>query len=96
MQKCNNCNLPFKWSVIYKSAMWLYKPIQCEKCGTDYKISFPSRYIVSFLTVLPILIFGLILSPFDNEFINILIGLCISFTGSFFIPYLVKYKNVNT
>lgn len=95
MQRCNNCNLPFKWSGIYKSVMWLYKPIQCEKCGTDYKISFPSRFIVSFL-VLPILIFVLILSPFDNEFINILIGFCGSFTGSLFIPFLVKYKNVIT
>ncbi|ALC85334.1 hypothetical protein AM499_05535 [Bacillus sp. FJAT-22090] len=95
MQKCNNCNHPLKWGKIYNSVMWFYKSIQCEKCGTDYKISFPSRLIGVFLT-LPIPIFGLILSPFDNDFVNILIGICISFTGSLLIPFLVKYKNVIT
>ncbi|WP_375219152.1 TIGR04104 family putative zinc finger protein [Psychrobacillus sp. PGGUH221] len=95
MQKCNKCKLPFKWSKIYNSVMWFYKPIQCEKCGADYKIYFPSRLIGAFF-VLPIPIFGLILSPFDNELINILTGICISFTGSLLITFLVKYKNVNT
>ena len=92
MQKCNNCNLPFKWSKIYKSIMWFYKPIECEQCGTAHTISFSSRFLASFI-VLPIPIVGLILSPSENEYINVLIGICISFVGSLLIPFFAKYQS---
>ncbi|WP_445678022.1 TIGR04104 family putative zinc finger protein [Psychrobacillus sp. FSL K6-1464] len=92
MQKCNNCNFPFKWGKIYNSIMWFYKPIQCEQCGTAHTISFSSRFLASFM-VLPIPIFGLILSPSENEYINVLIGICISLACSLLIPYFAKYEN---
>ena len=73
--------------------MWFYKPVQCGKCGADYKIAFSSRFIVT-LIVLPIPIFTFILPPFNNEYINVLVGLCISFTGSLLMPFLVKYNTL--
>ena len=72
--------------------MWFYKPVQCEKCGADHKIAFSSRFIVS-LIVLPIPIFGF-MPPFNNVYINIMVGLCISFTVSLLIPFLVKYNTL--
>lgn len=92
MQKCTNCNFPFKWGKIYKSIMWFYKPIHCEQCGTAHTISFSSRFLASFI-VLPIPIFGLILSSSENQNINVLIGICISFACSLLIPYFAKYEN---
>ncbi|SDN59911.1 TIGR04104 family putative zinc finger protein [Bacillus sp. OK048] len=92
MQKCENCNSPFSWSKISKSLLWLYKPIECDNCGTIHKITIFSRCIVGALTILPIFIFFYFLSPFNNDYINIGIGALISIVGGLFAPYVVQYK----
>lgn len=92
MQKCENCNMQFSWSKIYQSFIWTYKPIECDKCGTEHRITIPGRITFVSLTILPMLIFSNYLSPFNSIIVTIVIGIAILFIGSLFAPYLVKYK----
>ncbi|SER55621.1 TIGR04104 family putative zinc finger protein [Salipaludibacillus aurantiacus] len=92
MLKCPHCNTAsFKRSKILK-ANWIFSTIQCNNCGKKSRITYFSRLIVVALTVVPFLIFGLILSPFDNVLVTIFVAILIAFTGSLLTPYLVKYK----
>ncbi|WP_425279365.1 TIGR04104 family putative zinc finger protein [Cytobacillus pseudoceanisediminis] len=93
IQKCGTCNTPFKWIKILK-ANWFYSTIDCERCGTGYKITFPSRFICAIFIILPMWIYGLFLSPFDNVFIILSVCITIAIIGSLFTPFLVKYKKV--
>ncbi|WP_370640537.1 TIGR04104 family putative zinc finger protein [Salipaludibacillus sp. CUR1] len=92
MLKCPHCNAAsFKWSEILK-ANWMFSTLQCNNCGKKSKITFFSRLIVVALTIVPFLIFGLFLSPFDNVLGTIFVAILIAFTGSLLTPYIVKYK----
>ena len=69
-----------KWGVINKS-LWLgYKPIICEKCNTEYKISFSSRGLVSIFIVAPMVFFGTFFLIYFhlNNFLTILFLISIS------------------
>ncbi|MBU7595038.1 TIGR04104 family putative zinc finger protein [Metabacillus halosaccharovorans] len=94
MQKCQKCNLPFGWKNIYRS-FWgcVYKPIICDKCSTKHRITFQGRFIVTFLTTIPMLIFINFLSLFNNAFLTLGVGLFIAFIGSLIAPYLVRFKD---
>lgn len=94
LPSCNKCGVQMKWRKIIKS-LWLgYKPINCEKCNTEHKISFSSRGLVSFLTVAPMVSFGIISSNYFqlNIFATIIIMISISIFFSLFLPYMVKYN----
>ncbi|WP_166672533.1 TIGR04104 family putative zinc finger protein [Cytobacillus firmus] len=93
IQKCDTCNIPFKWIKIFR-ANWFYITINCDRCGTEYKITFPSRFICVSFTIIPMWIYGLFLSPFNNVFITIVLCIAIAIIGSLFTPFLVKYKKV--
>ncbi|WP_412729384.1 TIGR04104 family putative zinc finger protein [Cytobacillus praedii] len=70
MQKCKNCNTQFRWSTKYKSFWWGYKPIKCENCNAEHGIIVRVRIIFVSLTILPMLVFGFFLSPFDSAFVT--------------------------
>ena len=93
MQKCKNCNAQFSWNKIYKSFWWNYKPIKCDNCGTEHRITISGRITFVSLTILPMLIFGNFLSPFNSVFVTLGTALLIFFVGSLFIPFLVTYKS---
>ncbi|MCR8656710.1 TIGR04104 family putative zinc finger protein [Paenibacillus endoradicis] len=93
MQKCQNCNLQFSWSKIYKAFLgWVYKPVKCDNCGAKHKITFSGRLIFVSLTVLPTLLFVNFFSPFNNLLTTLGVGLAILSIGSLFVPYFVKFK----
>ncbi len=92
MQKCKNCNSPFSWSKITKSIGWLYKPIECDNCGTKHKITILGRWTVAALCTLPILIFYFFLSSFNNDYVTIGIVLLIYSVILLFAPFVVRYK----
>ncbi|MED4017980.1 TIGR04104 family putative zinc finger protein [Sutcliffiella cohnii] len=94
MFTCEGCNKKYRWGKIYKSILLGYKPIPCDFCGAEHKITFSSRFIVVGLTVLPFYIFGRFLSPFSNFFITLLLGLIIVFFCTLAIPYLAKFKRI--
>ncbi|MGP4078415.1 TIGR04104 family putative zinc finger protein [Pseudalkalibacillus sp. R45] len=93
LPKCDNCNTIFKWRKIFKANLF-YSPIQCSKCNSVHKVAFLSRFTVTSLTVLPILIFGYYLSPFNNVIVTLIIGLCIAILGFLIAPFLVNYKEI--
>lgn len=93
MVKCDNCNTSFKWKQIYR-ANWIYGPVKCNKCGFKYKITFPSRFIVVGLTIVPMLIFGYSSFPMRNVLLTMIISIGVAIIGSLLTPFLVKYKRV--
>ncbi|MED3572665.1 TIGR04104 family putative zinc finger protein [Cytobacillus praedii] len=95
MQKCKKCNTQFSWSTIYKSFWWGYKPIECENCNAEHRIIVRGRLIFVSLTILPMLVFGFFLSPFDSAFATICAGIAILIIGSLFTPYLVKFRKAD-
>lgn len=92
MQKCENCNIQFRWSEIYKSIWKSYKPIKCEKCDTTHKIIASSRWFFSFFSILPMLILGYSLAPFYNVFVTLSTAIIVCIIGSLAVPFLVTYK----
>ncbi|MFD2042967.1 TIGR04104 family putative zinc finger protein [Ornithinibacillus salinisoli] len=94
LQKCEKCNRRFSWSQIYKSFMWTYKPIKCDKCHTGHSITLSGRCTFVFLTIVPMLIFTNFLSPFENFIVTLIIGLLVLTIGSLITPYCVKYREV--
>lgn len=92
MQICENCNTQFSWKKIYKSFWWNYKPIKCDNCGAEHKITISGRIAFVSLTILPMLIYGLFLSPFNNISVTLATALLILFAGTLFVPFLVTYK----
>ncbi|WP_163100699.1 TIGR04104 family putative zinc finger protein [Peribacillus alkalitolerans] len=92
MQKCENCNTQFSWYKIFKSNVWSYKPIECDRCGSEHKITFLGRVTFVSLTIIPMMIFINFLSPFNNIIVSFFIGISILLIGSLLAPFLVKYK----
>ncbi|WP_093061211.1 TIGR04104 family putative zinc finger protein [Psychrobacillus sp. OK028] len=92
MQKCKKCNAHFSWSKIYESFWLNYKPIKCNVCDTTHKITIPSRFIFTILTILPILTFGYFLSPFSTGLVTLGVATFIFIIGSLLAPFLVTYK----
>ena len=93
-QKCYQCGKTFLWKEIEKSLVFAYKPIRCRECGTKHGITFNSRIIVSFLTVVPFMLFVTYFAPIFSLSIipAILIGVFIAMIISSFSPFIVKYE----
>jgi len=94
LPKCNKCGVQMKWGQLIKS-LWLeYKPVNCEKCNTEHKISFSSRSLVSFFLIVPMVFCGITLLNYFhlNIFATIIIMILISIFFSLFLPYMVKYN----
>ncbi|MGG1629561.1 TIGR04104 family putative zinc finger protein [Rossellomorea sp. NRS-1567] len=92
LQKCDHCNTPFCWSEIYKSFVWTYKPIECNNCGTEHRITILGRLSFVLCTIVPAMIFMNFLSPFDNFILTFVILISILLGGSLLTPFFVKYK----
>jgi CXXC-20-CXXC protein len=93
MQHCNNCNSTFKWKKIHRY-LWgnQFKPIQCHNCGKEHYITITGRLTNSMLTILPMVIFSLFLTPFHNMFLTLGIGFSLFLIGSLLTPFLVTFK----
>ncbi|WP_442893611.1 TIGR04104 family putative zinc finger protein [Bacillus sp. 2205SS5-2] len=94
MQKCDKCKIEFSWSKIYKSFVWKYKPIECNNCGTEHRITKTGRLSFVLCTIVPSLIFMNVLSPFENIILTLVIGIFILIVGSLLTPFFVKYKGL--
>ncbi|WP_420842532.1 TIGR04104 family putative zinc finger protein [Halalkalibacter alkaliphilus] len=92
MQRCEKCDELFSWNKIYKSFWWNYQPIKCNQCETTHKITLTGRFTFVSLTIIPMMIFGHFLSPFNNFFVTVGIGLCILFLGSLLAPFFVTFR----
>ena len=68
---------------------------ECENCHTEHRIILIGRLIFVSLTILPMLVYGFFLTPFDSVFATIGAGITILVFGFFFTPYLVTYKKVD-
>ncbi len=55
IQRCKNCSSQFRWHNIFKSFLFGYRPIECERCKTKHYINFISRLVVSIGIPLPLL-----------------------------------------
>ncbi|MFG6117681.1 TIGR04104 family putative zinc finger protein [Thalassobacillus sp. B23F22_16] len=94
MTKCDCCSTPFKWGEILKKNFF-YGPITCRNCNCVHKIDVPSRFLTTLFSVVPFLLFGMILSPFHNIFFTIVVALLIFVSGMLVTPFVVNYKLVS-
>ncbi|WP_411790977.1 TIGR04104 family putative zinc finger protein [Halobacillus rhizosphaerae] len=91
MTSCDCCHTEFRWGEILK-ANFLHGFCKCRNCSCAHKIDFLSRFKVTLLSVVPFLVFGLFLTPFESNFFTILIGLLIFILGMLFTPFVVNYN----
>ncbi|AXI09271.1 hypothetical protein CUC15_10175 [Oceanobacillus zhaokaii] len=70
----------------------MYKAIECDNCRTTHKITNFGKSAIIAMSILPIWIFGNILSPSDNIFLSAGIGVLVGITGFLLTPYVVRYK----
>ncbi|MEL3973481.1 TIGR04104 family putative zinc finger protein [Rossellomorea oryzaecorticis] len=94
MQKCNVCKSKFRWKEILFSIWSSYKPVVCRNCGKKHTISFSSKFFVSFLIVVPAVIFGLVMAPDMGLSKPVTFGIIvmIAFIISLLLPFFVKYE----
>jgi CXXC-20-CXXC protein len=94
LQKCNVCKEQFKWKELLFSIWRSYKPIECSHCGKRHAISFVSKFFVSFLIVIPAVVFGLLIAPEQglSKPVTFVIIVLMAFVISLFLPLLVKYE----
>ena len=55
-------------------------------------INMVGRMTAGIFTVIPMIVFMLILSPFENVFITLGVGLLIFLLGTLITPYLINYE----
>lgn len=91
--RCDYCHAPLRWKRVYL-ANWTYGPVQCDQCALEYKITFSSRFIVTGLTVLPMLVFLYFLSSFHHVFLNIITSIGMAIAGSLMASFMVKYERI--
>ncbi|WP_226578273.1 TIGR04104 family putative zinc finger protein [Halobacillus litoralis] len=91
MTRCDCCNTKFTWWSLLKKNSF-YGGLKCRICGCKHRIDFASRFSVTLLSVVPFMMFGLILSPFESIFLNILVALLIFILGMLLTPFVVNYK----
>jgi CXXC-20-CXXC protein len=94
LQKCNVCKSKFGWKEILFSIWSSYKPVNCRNCGKKHSISSTSKFFVSFLIVVPAVIFGLMMAPDMGLSKPVTFGIIvmIAFVISLLLPFFVKYE----
>ncbi|MEG9296833.1 TIGR04104 family putative zinc finger protein [Mangrovibacillus sp. Mu-81] len=94
MQKCEVCKNKFSWKELLLSIWSSYKPVKCSNCGKRHTISFASKFIVSFLIVVPAVIFGLLIAPGMGLTKTVTFGIIvmIAFIISMILPFFVRYE----
>ncbi|MBW3110557.1 MULTISPECIES: TIGR04104 family putative zinc finger protein [Bacillaceae] len=94
MQKCNICNNQFEWKDLLFSIWRSYRPIECSQCGKRHTINFVSKFIVSFLILVPAVVFGLLVAPQQGLSKPVTFGLLVlmAFIISLILPLFVKYE----
>ncbi|BCB03573.1 TIGR04104 family putative zinc finger protein [Bacillus sp. KH172YL63] len=95
MQSCDRCHHSFQWKEILFSIWGSYKPIECKQCGKKHTISFTSKFFVSFLIIVPAVLFGLVLAPEKglSKPVTFAIIVSMAFLISLALPFFVKYEN---
>ncbi|MGG1630742.1 TIGR04104 family putative zinc finger protein [Rossellomorea sp. NRS-1567] len=97
MQKCNVCKNQFQWKELLFSIWRSYKPIECSQCGKKHTINFTSKFIVSFLIIVPAVVFGLLIAPEQGLSKPLTFGVIVllAMVISLFLPLFVKYEYKN-
>ncbi|MDQ0230194.1 TIGR04104 family putative zinc finger protein [Metabacillus malikii] len=95
MQKCDSCRAAFNWSMLLKSSLWMYKPIECENCHAKHKVTMTGRLTVTAIVILPLWLFIFFLSPFENTLVTLAFGILIAFIGGLLAPYVIQYKGAS-
>lgn len=102
LPKCRYCSNEFTWKTIVKN-LWWYKPILCDKCNTMHKITFPSRILLSWVTLSPVYVFIYFYCENFIPYFNtisfagiyaILVAVIIMWStiSNLIAPFYVKYK----
>lgn len=93
MQSCGNCSRRIRYTQILKSTLWFYTPVFCNHCGQGHEITMSSRFLVSLLVALPMVV---IIFTKLNLSTRMLLYLLWATIIIFATPLAVKYNSFNT
>ncbi|QHJ70971.1 TIGR04104 family putative zinc finger protein [Planococcus halotolerans] len=95
MQKCAECNEPFKWNQLYKSLWFAFQPVRCRNCGTVHKVASASRLLTVLLLLMPMIYISIIMQNLGLLEVILPIAAVIVLV-SLGLPFLLKYEKVST
>jgi CXXC-20-CXXC protein len=90
-QLCIECGNQFKWTTIFKNIWQAYKPLKCQHCEKQHKVTSRSQIFVSLLMIVPMLLFGELFVGL-SLIAKILVMLMVGFSISLLVPFIVKYR----
>lgn len=97
LPKCNECHSQIQWGKVIKSYWSGYKPIQCQNCKTEQKMSISSRIITSILQgIFTASIIFVFLHYQLNIYLGVMMIIFVSILISLFFPFIIKYNNEPT
>ncbi|WP_341202478.1 TIGR04104 family putative zinc finger protein [Planomicrobium okeanokoites] len=94
MQRCTECNEPFKWNQLYKSLWFAFRPVQCRNCGTVHKVASASRLLTVLLLLVPMIYLSIVMQNFGLREVILPITAVIALV-SLVLPFLLKYEKVS-
>ncbi|MFD1031032.1 TIGR04104 family putative zinc finger protein [Metaplanococcus flavidus] len=91
MQKCTECQQPFKWSQFFLSLWLAFQPVKCRNCGTEYNVANTSRLLATLLLLVPVIYIFIFMQELELSEILIPIVSVIAVI-SVILPFIMKYE----
>ncbi|WP_033541447.1 TIGR04104 family putative zinc finger protein [Planococcus sp. CAU13] len=90
MQKCGVCNQSFKWSQLFQSLWFSFRPVTCRNCGTVHRVANASRLLAALLLLVPVIVVFIFMQ--DSSIVLPL--LIIIAAESLLLPFILKYEEL--
>ncbi|MCM3610774.1 hypothetical protein M4S82_05880 [Planococcus sp. MERTA32b] len=95
MQRCTECNEPFKWNQLYQSLWFAFRPVRCRKCGTVHKVGSASRLLTVFLLLVPMIYISIVMRNLGLLEVILPIAAVIALV-SLVLPFFLKYEKAES
>ncbi|MDY0237091.1 MAG: hypothetical protein RBR71_13780 [Gudongella sp.] len=90
IQKCENCEMKFKYKALLK--VLVGSSLECRNCRAPHETILSSKVVLSILLIWPAFIKSVILSIFPNLTMVFLVYLVYVVILAALSPYFLKYK----
>lgn len=87
MQKCDICSQPFKWSQLFYSLLFAFRPVVCRNCGTVHKVANASRLLAALLLLVPVITVFIFMQ--DSGIVIPLLLIIVA--EALLLPFILKY-----
>ncbi|TAA67124.1 TIGR04104 family putative zinc finger protein [Planococcus salinarum] len=95
MQRCAECNQPFKWNQFYKSLWLAFRPVTCRNCATVHKVASASRLLATLLLLVPVIYITIFMQNLGLGEVVLPIAAVVALV-SLGLPFLLKYEKAKS